>query len=287
MAETALERFKKDQKDQEESKKTEPGKVRELDQVQSSFLKALEGITEPTPPVRYLKPFNPFQKEDKSLARFIVQGSPNLKLFLDKAMSKKYGKPVDSMDLLKDGEEKDYISIIDEVRKGVESGATDLVAGVGTTLFSGLDYAFDTDFLTAFDTMMKDKEPERPETWRGDLVGLMTQFAIPGGIIQKVLNRTKTVGKIKKIIDGIKGGNKRKVSKIAYRMLEGATIVGATDFLASEPGRQSFFFEPESTKNLRGKEKAAAEFRNKIKYGQEGVLIGGGFPLVCKGLQLG
>ncbi len=43
MAETALERFKKDQQDQKESKKTEPGKVRELDQVQESFLKALEG----------------------------------------------------------------------------------------------------------------------------------------------------------------------------------------------------------------------------------------------------
>ena len=61
MAETALERFKKDQQDQEESKKTEP-KVRELDQVKESFLKALEGVTEPTPPVRYLKPFNPISK---------------------------------------------------------------------------------------------------------------------------------------------------------------------------------------------------------------------------------
>ena len=201
MAETALERFKKDKQDQEEIKKTEPGKTRELDQVQESFLKALEDVTEPTPPVRYLTPFNLFQKEDKSLARFIVQGSPNLKLLLDTAMSKKYGKPVDSMDLLKDGEEKDYISIIDEIRKGLDSGTYDLAAGVGTTLFSGLDYVFDTDFLTAFDTMMKDKEPERPETWRGDLVGLMTQFAIPGGIIQKVLNRTKTVGQIKKVID--------------------------------------------------------------------------------------
>ena len=60
MAETALERFKKDQEDQKQIEKTKPGKVRELDQVQSSFLKALEGITEPTPPVRYLKPLNPF-----------------------------------------------------------------------------------------------------------------------------------------------------------------------------------------------------------------------------------
>ena len=135
MADTALERFRKDQQEQE---KTPPGKTRELDEVQESFLKALENITEPTPPVKYLKPLNPFQKEDKSLARFIVSGSPNLKLFLDKTMSKKYNKPVDSMDLLKDGEEKDYISILDEIRKGVESGATDLTAGVGTTLFLSL-----------------------------------------------------------------------------------------------------------------------------------------------------
>ena len=286
MADTALERFKKDQKQQEEEK-TPPGEVRELDAIQKAFLKSLENVSEPTPPVKYLKPFNPFQKEDKSLARFILSGSPNLKLVLDKTMSDKYNRPVDTMDLLKDGEEKDYISILDEIRKGVNTGVTDLAAGVGTTLFTGIDYAFDTDFLTAFDKMMKDKEPERPETWRGDLVGLMTQFAIPGGIIQKVLNRTKTVGKIRNIIKGIKGGNKRKVATIAQRMLEGATVVGATDFIASEPGRESFFFQPESTEGLKGKEKAAAEFRNKIKYGQEGITVGAGFPLVGKALQIG
>ena len=47
MAETALERYKKDQQQQKE-KKTPPGQVRELDQVQKSFLTALENITEPT-----------------------------------------------------------------------------------------------------------------------------------------------------------------------------------------------------------------------------------------------
>ena len=58
---------------------------------------------------------------------------------------------------------------------------------------------------------MKDKKPEEPDTWRGDLVGLMTQFAVPGGIIQKVLRRTKTAGKIKKIIEGIKGSKTKKI----------------------------------------------------------------------------
>ena len=286
MADTAYERFKKDQELSKPQKK-EPGTINTVNEVQESFLKALEAIGEPKKPVKYLRPFNPFQKEDKSLARLILSGFPELKIFLDKKMSEKHDKPVDSMQLLQDGEEKDYISILDEIRKGVNTGAYDLQAGVGTTLFSGLDYAFDTNFLTEFDKMMKDKKPEEPETWRGDLVGLMTQFAIPGCIIQKVLNRTKTVGKIRKVVDGIKGGKKRKVSKIASRMLEGATVVGATDFLASEPGRQSFFFEPESTKGLTGKERAAASFRNKIKYGYEGALVGGGFPIVGKSLQLG
>ena len=166
------------------------------------------------------------------------------------------------MDLLKDGKEIDYISILDEIRKGVNTGAYDLQAGVSTTLFSGLDYAFDTNFLTEFDKMMKDKKPEEPETWRGDLVGLMTQFAIPGGIIQKVLTRTKTLGQIKKLTTKMLGKN--KVSTIASRAIEGMTVVGATDFIASEPGRESFFFQPESTEGLTGKELAAAKFRNRI-----------------------
>ena len=283
MADTALERYKKDQALQEESK-TPPGEIRNLDEFQTAFLKALENMSEPKRPVKYLKPLNPFS-DDKSLARFITEGSPNLRLFLNTVLSKKEGKPVDVLQRLQDPEEKDYISIFDEIRKGVKSGAYDLEYGVKDTLFTGLDYAFGTDFLEGFDEMMKDKEPERPDTWRGDLVGLMTQFAIPGGIIQKVLTRTKTLGQIKKLTTKMLGKN--KVSTIASRAIEGMTVVGATDFIASEPGRESFFFQPESTEGLTGKELAAAKFRNRIKYGQEGLAVGGGFPLIGKATQLG
>ena len=288
MAETALERFKTEQalKKERERVKTKEGEIRDLDEFQQTFLETLENLSEPKKPVRYLKPLNIFQSEDKSLARFITQGSPNLQIFLNKVLSEKEGQPVDVMERLKDPEEKDYISILDEVRKGLNTGAFDLEYGLKDTLFTGLDYTFGSNFLEGFDEIMKDKKPEEPETWRGDLVALMTQFAVPGGIIQKVINRTKTAGQIKKVIEGIKGSNKKKISKIAYRMAEGATIVGSIDFLASEPGRESFFFEPESTKGLTGKERAAARFRNKIKYGQEGALVGGGFPLVGKGMQL-
>ena len=287
MADTALQRFKTDQAlEQERKNKTKQGEIRDLDEFQSTFLKAIENISEPKKPVRYIKPLNPFS-DDKSMARFVVEGSPNLRLFLNKVLSEKEGKPVDVMERLKDEKEKDYISILDEVRKGVATGGFDLEYGLKDTLFTGLDYAFGTDFLDGFDKIMKDKKPEEPETWRGDLVALMTQFAVPGGIIQKVIRRTKTAAQIKKVIEGIKGTKAKKISKIAARAAEGMTVIGSTDFLVSEPGRQSAFFEPEDTKGLKGKEKAAARFRNKIKYGQEGLVIGGVFPLVGKGLQLG
>ena len=160
---------------------------------------------------------------------------------IDYYLSKKNNKKVDSIELLKQGDQKDYISIIDEISKGVDSGAYDLVTGVKEILFASTDYVFDTNFLEAFDEMMKDPEKQPvPETWRGDLVALMTQFAIPGGIIQKVLRGTKTVGQINKIIKGIKGAKTQKISKIAARAIEGATVVGAVDFIASEPGRKSF-----------------------------------------------
>ena len=288
MADTALQRFKTDQalEKERQRKKTKQGEVRDLDQFQASFLKAIENISEPKKPVRYLKPLNPFS-DDKSMARLITEGSPNLTLFLNTVLSKKEGRPVDVRERLKDEKEKDYISILDEIRKGVSTGGFDLEYGLKDTLFTGLDYAFGTDFLEGFDKMMKDKKPEEPETWRGDLVALMTQFAVPGGIIQKVIRRTKTAAQIKKVIEGIKGTKAKKISKIAARAVEGMTVVGSTDFLVSEPGRQSAFFEPEDTKGLKGKEKAAARFRNKIKYGQEGLIIGGGFPIVGKSLQLG
>ena len=291
MADTALERFKKDQ----EQADTEPGQIRDLDDFQKTFLTALEGIGEPKPPVKYIKPiiesFKGKDAKDTSILRFVTFLDPalrfNVQKSLNEARENKNLPPVDINKLLESKDEKDYISGWDEIRKGVEAGAYDLGLSLGTILFGGLDLGANTDFLSKFNEFMKDREPTQPETWRGDLIALMTQFGVPGSIIQKVIGRTKTAGRLKKTIEAVKGANKKKISKIAYRAIEGMTVVGATDFLASEPGRESFFFEPESTEGLTGRKKAAAELRNKIKYGQEGALIGFGFPLVGKSLQLG
>lgn len=51
---------------------------------------------------------------------------------------------------------------------------------------------------------MKEREPTQPETWRGDLIALLTQFGVPGAVIQKIVNRTKTAGRLKKAIEKLK-----------------------------------------------------------------------------------
>ena len=288
---TAIERRNK----KVEKPDTAPGEIRELDDFQKSFLGALENIGEPKPPVKYIRPivesFKGKDAKDSSLLRFSLFLDPalrfNVQQGINKTRKEKGLPPVDINDLLESKDEKQYISGWDEIRKGVELGSFDLALGVGTILFGGTDLAANTDFLNKFNEFMKDKEPSKPETWRGELVGLLTQFGVPGSIIQKVIGRTKVASRFKKTIEAVKGTNKRKISKIAYRAIEGMTVVGATDFLASEPGRESFFFEPESTEGLTGRKKAAAEFKNKIKYGAEGAIIGGGFPLIGKGLQIG
>ena len=288
MADTAYERYLKDTGQTDDRKG--------LDQVKEAFFTAVQNLGEPKPPVKYLKPLFPDKDEE---GKFKDHSSLRLALFLDPKLRinqqlafnearKKQGlEPTDLIKFLETQDNKDYISGLDELRKGVASGGYDLVSGVGTLLFGGTDLAFNTDFQNKFEEIMKKAEPSRPETWQGDVVGLMTQFAVPGGVIQNIVNRIPKVAKIKKAISTIKGSKKRKVATIASRAVEGATVVGATDFIASEPSRESFFFEPESTEGLTGRKKAAATLRNKVKYAQEGTLIGGGFPLMGKAIQLG
>ena len=123
----------------------------------------------------------------------------------------------------------------------------------------------------------KKSKPEEPQTWRGELVSLMTQFVAPGAVIAKVVGRIGKEGKIKKLQLAM---GTSKASTIAQRVVQGASIVGATDFVASQEGRDTLYFEPESLKGLTGSKRAAASLRNKLRHGAEGTIIGGGFPLI-------
>ena len=53
----------------------------------------------------------------------------------------------------------------------------------------GTDFIANTDFLEKFDAIMERNKPEEPETWRGDLIELLTTFGAPGAVVTKILSR--------------------------------------------------------------------------------------------------
>ena len=181
--------------------------------------------------------------------------------------------------------ERDYVEGFDEIAKGIETGQHDLLTSLGELLFMGTDAALNTDFISDFQKMMDKQKPDEPETWRGDLAALLVTYGAPLPFVTKITNRAK---KLQVVKDAVTKMGTSKASKIAQRVVEGAAVVGATDFIASKEGRRvdPLLFTPESTEGLTGKKKAGAVFRNKVKFGAEGATVGGLFPLVGKGAQL-
>ena len=299
MAETAYERFLKDP-DKEEAVNVDikdPTPLT-LDQVKLKIQNELSSQSAPKKPVKWLAMPDP-----KSILEMYYTLSPRNEIGRAITMMTKGKVNLGSMKAIKAlpdakasrfrinneevTQERDYTTGLDEIAKGISSGVYNLKNSISSLLFAGTDLVANTDFLSKFEKVMEENEPTRPETWRGEVTSLLTQYGIPGTGIAKIVGRIPSVVRMKKAADAVKGGKLRKVSQVATRVAEGASIVGATDFLASNPGRESFFVDPEDTKGLTGRKKAGAELRNKIKYGAEGTLIGGGFPLVGKFTQLG
>jgi len=293
MADTAYERFLKDPNKEEaveiDIKKSKP---LDLDQIKIKIQSELSSQTKPKKPVKWLAMPDPKNILDlyytieptKRLANKIVGLEDPKQQAQELEDAKAPSFKINNKEIT---QERDYTTGLDEISKGISSGIYDLQNSLGSLLFAGTDLAANTDFLSKFESMMEKNQPTRPETWRGELTSLLTQFGTPGTLIAKITGRIPAVVKMKKAADAVKGGKLRKISQVASRSTEGATIVGVTDFLASDPGRESFFVEPEDTKGLTGRKKAGAELRNRIKYGAEGTLVGGGFPLVGKFTQLG
>ena len=270
--------------DDERDKKS----VTNISEAQEVILQYMQGL-EPPKPVKWIKPikesFKPVEEQkDTSVARLGLFLNPMLRIHVNNALAKKTGKHTDVIEMLKSKDEKDYISGLDEILTGVESGGHNVFASLGTLLFAGTDLVANTEFLEKFEELMKKTRPEQPETWRGELISLMTSFGVPGSLVTKIMARAGKVGQISKLVNKF---NNHKASKIAMRVGNWATISGATDFLVNYEGRPTFFVQPEDTSKLKGRKKAAAEFRNRVKFGFEGATVGGLFPLVGKGAQLG
>ena len=244
------------------------GKLKEpvdsLEEYKKSVLKAIEGYDKKQKkPVR----FN-FFKDNEGLFRLSQTLDP---FFKARDVARQLaGKESTYNSIDKKISERDYIDGFADISKGIETGQHALGTSLGEIIFAGTDLLANTDFSSKFQKIMRDYEPEKPETWRGDIAKLMTQFGVPGGIFTKILTRVTKAAPIAKAMTKM---GTSKASKIAQRATGGATVVGVTDFVASpdqrEEGTLFGFTQPESTEGLSGKKKAAAIFRNKLRYGAE------------------
>jgi len=195
--------------------------------------------------------------------------------------------------------------------EGYTDIATQLMKGTGNFIQSAsewvltpIDYVFTTDFQNKFNDVM-DKSlsfaADEPETFMGDISKLIGEYAVPLSAATKIRNGAMQWKKLKQLQEYNKT---HKGSKIATRMGEGAFILGFADACVGSGSRPDMdrgigwgaligkpgtgrINKPIDTKGLTGRELAKATLINKVRFGREGAMIGGGFPLVGKSAQLG
>jgi hypothetical protein len=223
MAETAYERFLKDPGKEEavniEIKDSIP---LNLDQVKLKIQNELSSQSAPKKPVKWLAMPDP-----KSVLEMYYTFNPTKRLGNAIAGIK---DPMQQAKELPDAkaprfrinneevtQERDYTTGLDEIAKGISSGIYDLQNSLGSLLFAGTDLAANTDFLSDFEKVMERNEPTRPETWRGEVTSLLTQYGIPGTGIAKIAGRIPAVVRMKKAADVVKGGKLRKVSQVVIK----------------------------------------------------------------------
>ena len=181
--------------------------------------------------------------------------------------------------------EKDYIEGFEEIERSLYGGVQDLGYSIGDLVTSGIDYAFDTDYVSKLDEIYEENKIKDPETLVGEFAKLGVQFGIPGGLIFKIGGRARSIAKGK---DAVRKLSKaEKATQIAKRAGYMAGAFGATDFLAASPEMDTLFIEKESEKGKSGRDLATTRFKNRLRFAAEGTLIGGGFSLMGKPLAIG
>jgi len=188
--------------------------------------------------------------------------------------------------------EKDYIDFFEDMEKSIFGAAQNISYSIGDLLTTGTDLAFDTNLTEKLDKAYEENKIEDPETLLGTVNKVLIEYGLPGGAVFKVMNRAKKLFKSKKIKDANAAaaatGAGAKTVNLAKRVGYMATAFGATDFITAgarqRTGEEPLLMDQESEEGLDGRDRALARFRNKLRFGAEGTIIGAGFPLLGKPL---
>ena len=208
--------------------------------------------------------------------------------------AKELGQPDPFKDKIKETDtERDTAR---EIERAIVKGGTGAVKAILEFGTAGVDFTFDTKLTKKLDETTRKflNKHGNPNTFLGDASALLLQYGVPSTIAFKVLGNLGKVSKLKNIskltsktVGKIKNKYFRATADVALRSGRGALSLGLADMALSDADMPTLFTKKVSEKGLEGRDLAIARFTNKLKYGQEGALIGGGIPLVGKGLALG
>jgi len=181
--------------------------------------------------------------------------------------------------------EKDYIEGFEEIERSLYGGVQDLGYSISSLVTEGIDAAFDTDYLQAIDKAYEENKIKDPETLVGEFAKVGVQYGIPGGAVFKIGNRIRGIAKAKGATKALTKA--QKATQIAKRAGYMAGAFAATDFIAAKPKTPTLFIEQESEEGKSGRDLAVTRFKNRLRFGAEGALIGGGFSLMGRPLAVG
>jgi hypothetical protein len=192
---------------------------------------------------------------------------------------------------------KGQADLAKDIHKGILEGPILAVKGIAELATSGIDATLDTNFTKTLDTITRDylEEHGNPQTWQGDVTKLVGEYGYPGTIAFKIVNNlgkinsvNKAYKKLRKSLSAIENKFFRRSAKfatsIARRSGQAGLTLGITDAVVKDSREDTYKIKKVSEEGKSGRDLAVARLLNKIKFGQEGTVIGAGFGLGAKAL---
>jgi hypothetical protein len=215
-----------------------------------------------------------------SFLRFLPGGEAIRKLEIEKKLS-----------FEKEGER----DLAKELERGLVGGGAKTVSSLLEFITIPVDTALDTNLTSKLDQVTRKfvKEHGDPDTLAGEVTDLLTQYGVGGGIVLKVIGQIGKLKKIKNLNQAIDKTIKKLPKVLAgtagvtRKVGTGAFALGITDLTVSSSDRDTFFVNKVSEEGKSGRDLSVARLINKLKFAQEGAIIGGGIPIVGKALSLG
>ena len=200
-------------------------------------------------------------------------------------------------------DEQTYIGFIDESIRSVQKGGQNLGYNVLDLAFTIPDFTFDTKLQEELQKAYDEKAFADPETFLGDAGSILVEFGVPSTVSFKFLNMLRRGLKARTGVNlmttstyGMKGAEKAKtaISNVAKRVGVVAPSAFLGEFVGGGPYNtvsrefaddplfldETLGYDYIDTRELSGKELQVANFKNRIRFGTDGAIVAGMFPLL-------